>query len=175
MSTYNKVTLDGTTLMDISDSTAVATDVAQGKTFYLADGTKATGSASGGGVNVKTGTYTPTQTYNSSGNRAIVTVSDIGFTPSRFVLYVDNINDISTTQYAIIRSTFETYGSTDYYVRNTVRFSDASGSVGSTANKTSWTTQANYLLYLNNGTIYYRTSNTYTLIKSVKYIWEAYE
>lgn len=34
---------------DTSDTTAVAGDVAQGKTFHLADGTLATGTASGGG------------------------------------------------------------------------------------------------------------------------------
>lgn len=34
---------------DTSDTTAVAADVAQGKTFHLADGTLATGTASGGG------------------------------------------------------------------------------------------------------------------------------
>lgn len=45
MTTYNKVTLDGTTLMDISDTTAVASDVAQGKYFYTASGQKATGSS----------------------------------------------------------------------------------------------------------------------------------
>ena len=34
---------------DVSDTTATAADVAQGKDFYAADGTKTTGTASGGG------------------------------------------------------------------------------------------------------------------------------
>lgn len=45
MTTYNKVTLDGTTLMDISDTTAVAADVAQNKYFYTASGQKVAGSS----------------------------------------------------------------------------------------------------------------------------------
>ena len=46
----NKVQLaDGTTLIDISDSTAVAADVASGKYFYTASGQKAQGTATGGG------------------------------------------------------------------------------------------------------------------------------
>lgn len=45
----NKVQLaDGTSLIDISDSTAVASDVISGKYFYLASGQKVQGSRTGG-------------------------------------------------------------------------------------------------------------------------------
>lgn len=45
----NKVQLaDGTSLIDISDSTVVASDVSQGKYFYLATGEKVAGTATGG-------------------------------------------------------------------------------------------------------------------------------
>ena len=46
----NKVILsDGTTIMDISDTTAEAADVASGKIFYTKAGKRETGTASGGG------------------------------------------------------------------------------------------------------------------------------
>lgn len=46
----NKVQLaDGTTLIDISDTTAIASDVAQGKYFYTLAGQKVQGTATGGG------------------------------------------------------------------------------------------------------------------------------
>lgn len=46
----NKVqTADGTTIIDISDTTAAAADVASGKYFYDASGAKVQGTASGGG------------------------------------------------------------------------------------------------------------------------------
>ena len=53
----NKVELaDGTSLIDISDTTAVASDVASGKYFYTAAGAKTQGTASGGGSIVITDT-----------------------------------------------------------------------------------------------------------------------
>ena len=57
----SKVVYYGTTLMDITDTTAVASDVAVGKYFYTADGVKTEGTSAGGG------TPTPTTVVYDTG------------------------------------------------------------------------------------------------------------
>lgn len=65
----NKVqTADGTTIIDISDTTAVAADVASGKYFYTAAGQKVQGTASGG-----SGTITINDVANTTGTTAEIT------------------------------------------------------------------------------------------------------
>lgn len=56
----NKVEFAGNTLIDLTDTTAVAADVASGKLFHLASGVLATGTAvMSGGLDYEIGTFEP--------------------------------------------------------------------------------------------------------------------
>jgi hypothetical protein len=131
---------------------------------------------SGGGSTgrrVATGTYTPEATYNTTGNRAIVTLAEIGFTPSIFILQVNTRADLNQQQYALVWESYAMLGASSS--RIACRYSNTSGTIGATHNTSSWTTQSNYYLYNNGTTIYVRTTSAYLLPQGVLYDWIAIE
>ena len=96
--TYNKVELDGTTLLDLSQDTASsASHIRQGYTAHLNDGTQVTGTYSGGSPTIQSLTVNPSttqQTFNASGVDGYkpVTVSAV----SQTNLTADNIKNGTT-------------------------------------------------------------------------------
>ena len=125
------------------------------------------------GLAVKTGEYTPSETYNTTGNQLITSISNIGFTPTKFYFFVDDISDIATTQYALLSASYEELGSSEYPLRVETKVNSTNGSLTSAAVKSAWTTQANNHLLLSSGNIYFRTTSTVQLISGVKYKWIA--
>ena len=72
--------------VDVTDTTAAASDVASGKYFYTAAGVKTEGTASGGGGNAKKGTVTVTEELTT------LTI-DIGISnASYFCMFLDTIS-----------------------------------------------------------------------------------
>lgn len=153
---------------DVSDSTAVAADVASGKYFYLADGTRATGTNSGGGgsSNCKTGTLTVSADVKTATSTKITDTTELGFTPKAFMLIR---SAASSTRYHLQQTSFATVGTT-YYRVLTYRGSSA---YSTTTNTSNWTTQTAGYLYFNSDTVYYRSSTSYYL-EAGTYYWVAY-
>lgn len=130
---------------------------------------------SGGGsssIQYATGTWTPSQTYNTTGNRAIVTIAEIGFTPTRFILRATANGEAtaSGTQYAVFYAIYDSA----WPLRISVRYTNTSNTSGASPSQAAWTTQTNNHLYTNGTTVYFRTTSTYLIPGNVQYVWEAY-
>lgn len=89
----NKIIYNGNTLIDLTGDTAVAADVASGKTFHLADGTQATGTASGGGGDTIYDIYNTTgATYE---NNSMTTIPQYMFAYSKLAtLTAPNVESV---------------------------------------------------------------------------------
>lgn len=156
---------------DTTDANASASDIASGKTAYV-NGNKLTGTASGGGSSQKTGTVSYNSTHNTTENVEIVSLSTIGFTPTKFYLYIHDRSVVNGKQNALLRASFEIASDGTYY-RLTTRYNNTSNGVGFTGNITNWTTQANYQLYCDGTKIYFRTTSNYIIFTGTSYDWIA--
>lgn len=171
----SKLILNGVTQIDLTSDTVAPSNLISPNTAHGADGEPIVGTASGGGTKSATGKYTPSQTYNTTGNRAICTMSDIGFTPSRFYFELDDKANTSIATYMVVYASYELIGTGKAPLRVCIRYTNNTGTVGATPVATAWTTQSNQELYTNGTTIYFRTTANYFLPADVTYRWIAYE
>lgn len=75
----NKVTVNNATIIDLTQDTAVASDVAAGKYFHLSTGERVAGTASGGGGDTYTlTTVVPQQTFTVSSSDHQATLTSTG-------------------------------------------------------------------------------------------------
>lgn len=81
----SKVILNGVTQMDVTTDTVTADKLLSSYTATKNDGTKITGTFSGGSMNTSTNCVLDTSTYTT------LTVSNVQSAPSKFVLVYDNV------------------------------------------------------------------------------------
>ena len=85
-----KVTLNNTVIVDMTDATATAAEILQDETAYIADGSKAIGTASGGGITI-------TDEQNATGTTAVVVSGGSGGGATQHSIYFEFFDGTDTT------------------------------------------------------------------------------
>ena len=179
-----KVTVNGTTIVDLTDATRTADKILQGFTAYIADGSKAVGTASGGGsgLTYETGTYTPTSDIArptiSFGNThttepILVVMSDTGTfyntTNSNHLWFVVNFQQLggpiyqssSSPNYAIAFYRYRGTNSSNFSASNTT----ITSTTGTTTNSLGyWVTASEFYPSSTSTSRYWRRGRTYKWI-----------
>lgn len=140
------------TAVDISDTTAAAADVASGKFFYTADGTKTEGTGSGGGgLTYETGTWTPASDVY---DHTISFANTHTVAPFYFMIWDNTGTNLTTTStaYAVVYSNASQFFGNGYTTGNTTQYGFAVRRYRNASNATTGTTGVLNTPYTDNTT-----------------------
>lgn len=145
----NKVNFGNTTIMDITDTTATASDVASGKYFYGKDGVKTLGTASGGSSWKKLGEtdITTSSTSTSNANIGSIACGSEAYTKSK-IIYI-RVRDKAGRKNGYF------YGSDSFYINSNAGndYNTTYSNAGRFIHKTN--SNGNYEIYMNASTSSY--------------------
>lgn len=184
----NIVKYGNTTVMDITDTTATASDVASGKYFYGKDGVKTLGTASGGsGLVYESGTYTPT----ADSSRPTISFTGTHTLPPCYISIYDCTTSSVPASNSVVAMTYidsyrmfnsgysysssaQRYGTIQYIYKGSSSSSLNTGTVhftynsdtslpsnGGTSYAQYWATKSDFKPYSNSTSRYFRKNRTY--------------